>query len=75
MPGIWGVAGNALGRLTPSGVAEGISYYIPQATNLLTKAGQFGDAALSGYLVGDGLTNVYEGIKEGDYPRAWWGGA
>lgn len=43
---------------TPSALTNGISYYLPQYTQILNTIGQGGDALLYSYLMANGLNNL-----------------
>lgn len=58
---------NTAGRaMLPSEWATGAAQYFPRFAPQLQTAGQLGNATMAASLAGPGITNVAEGIKEGD---------
>lgn len=58
---------NTAGRaMLPSEWATGAAQYFPRFAPQLQTAGQLGNATMAASLAGPGITNIAEGIKEGD---------
>ena len=64
-----------LGRATPSGLMEGISYYAPRAwAPTLRTIGKYGDATAASYFLGNAANNIGQGLYNRDTSQIAQGG-